>query len=104
MKFWLAFGSGLVFGLVGGAFLASYVLFDDGSQVVTGTLPPPASIKATAVKIPSTTTKESSVAKEVSVIEAKPTAIAAVPVSPDMLEAEEPEVLASAKRDTVSVP
>jgi len=99
MKSWFVFGSGLLCGVILGAFLASFLLFDDFTKQR------PQAVPATAVSLNDikpakvARNKVQKVAAPVPAVEVKPAAVAAEAVDLNSLPPAEEGVIATARRD-----
>ncbi len=98
MKSWFIFGFGLVVGVMFGAFLAAFLLFDDLTEKRPHRIP----TVMTATKAPLQKTKVLAI---LSIKKAEPVVIAAEAVAMDSLpNAEENDALATAKREDAAIP
>ncbi len=99
MKSWFVFGSGLLCGVILGAFLASFLLFDDITKQR------PQAVPATAVSLndikPAKVAgnKVRKIVAPTLAVEVKPAAVAAEAVDMSSLPPAEESVIATARRD-----
>ena len=98
MKSWLIFGFGMVLGGALGAFLVTFIFFDELTQKSSAPVPRIAAVKTVPSEKPKATSAPSVVATPVE--EARPVAVTAEAVDPDSLPLmESADVMATAKRE-----
>jgi hypothetical protein len=103
MKFWLTFGSGLVFGSFAGAFVVAFLLLDDVSQrppSVAATPAAPAVVKVATIK----PIAPKPVEPVEPAVEVKPVAVPAEAVDASTVMEEDTKVISSISREDVPTP